>query len=530
MTSNTLAWSETPSSKRILVVDDDADTRESLTELLTGEGYDVSSSPDGEVALQQLRRTPVDLILLDLHMPVMNGWRFRTLQRAEHGLGEIPVIALSGEKSAQAEAIDAACYIRKPCKVDELKLAVARVLLEQDRKRLAVRLREAERAAVLDTIALGMGHEINNPLTYVLAGLELLQVQMANLRPGTSRRNRLRTLDEMDVLIHDAKVGAEKVRAIVSGLRLLSRPRNALPHPVDLGNLVQSAVDLVWNEIRHRAQLKRSLRPSTFVEGDEGRLGQVFVNLIINAAQSIEPGSVDSNEIRVSVDVRDEWAVVEIGDTGGGIPPEVKARVFEPFFTTKDPGTGTGLGLAISRSIVEEHRGQIELEGAPGQGTVVRVVLPLRQAVVRKEIASPAPNVLPPSAGPARVLVVDDEPLVLAAVARALQRDHEVTLVGSASDALEALDAHRFDVILCDVMMANMTGVQLHAEIARRHGDDLAARMVFMTGGAFGSAIQAFRARMPNRWVEKPFRVRDLKGVIADVVRTSQRPPSTVDR
>jgi CheY-like chemotaxis protein len=119
MTTNTLASSETPSSKRILVVDDDADTRESLTELLRGEGYEVSSSPDGEAALQQLRRTPVDLILLDLYMPVMNGWRFRTLQRAEHGLGETPVIALSGEESAQAEAIDAACYIRKPLPISE---------------------------------------------------------------------------------------------------------------------------------------------------------------------------------------------------------------------------------------------------------------------------------------------------------------------------------------------------------------------------------------------------------------------------
>ena len=134
---------------------------------------------------------------------------------------------------------------------------------------------------------------------------------------------------------------------------------------------------MAWNEIRHRARLIRQYDPVPPVWTTDARLGQVFLNLLINAAQAIEIGHVESNQIRLFTGTDEQGrAVVEIADTGVGISTENLNRIFAPFFTTKPPGSGTGLGLSISLRIVKEMGGAIELSSEPGRGTVARVYLP----------------------------------------------------------------------------------------------------------------------------------------------------------
>src|ERR1700754_2102928 len=166
-------------ARRILVVADDLEIQEALRSL--GEGYVVWTSGDGREALNRLRRDAADLIILDLMLPVMNGWQFRHAQRSDPALSSIPVIAVSADASAQASTIHAEHYLRKPFKAEELLLSVERILLQAERQRLSERLRSAERMALLGTVAAGMGHEINNPLTYVLGNLQMLDEDLAAL-------------------------------------------------------------------------------------------------------------------------------------------------------------------------------------------------------------------------------------------------------------------------------------------------------------------------------------------------------------
>jgi signal transduction histidine kinase len=512
------ATADVPATRRILLVDDDPEIRESLSSLLTDEGYEVSTSHDGRQALTLLRSHPTDLIILDLRMPVMDGWQFRTLQRADPQLSEIPVIAVSADGSAQAAAIHAEHYLRKPFKADELLLAVERILLGRERRQLSVRLRHAERIALLGTIAASVGHEINNPLTYVLGNLDALRAALTDLSSEAA------ALLDARSLLADVTAGAERIREVVASLRWLSRPRTDSHRAVDLTRVLETSIAIALTEVRHRARLEKRVGVLPLVPGDEARLGQVFVNLLVNAAQAIPPGAIDANRITVSAEVRGPFVAVEVADTGAGITPALRARVFEPFFTTKDAASGTGLGLAISQNIVQEHGGRIELESTPGQGSLFRVLLPLTAPA----LPPPLPEV---TATPAaalvalRVLVIDDDDLVLTTIQRMLRGDHLVTAVPTALQALDLLRAgHRFDVILCDLMMPQMTGMSFRWEVEALD-PSLVHGIVYMTGGAFAPEAREFLNRIgPGACLEKPFTPEALRSALAAAARAAPEP------
>lgn len=263
--------------------------------------------------------------------------------------------------------------------------------------------------------------------------------------------------------------------------------------------------------MRHRARLTRDLCPLPPVLADEARLGQVFVNLIVNAAQAIPEGKSETSEIRIVAFVDDAArAVIEVHDNGQGIPAHLLDRVFDPFFTTKPVGTGTGLGLYICHNIISGMGGQIVVESAEGRGTCVRVVL--TPAPAGATATSAPPPRVPTAKVRARVLVVDDEPSVGTALGRVLG-DHDVTVLTSARDGLALLAAgERFDLILSDLMMPDMSGMELHEQVVLRF-PEVAATMVFLSGGAFTPAGAAFLERVTNPHIEKPFdaaQVRDL--------------------
>jgi signal transduction histidine kinase len=357
---------------RLLLVEDDVSIRTALAEMLSDEGYAVTAVNNGAEALDELRQgTPPDVILLDLMMPVMDGWEFRVAQRSDPMIGTIPLLAMSADLSAKAQAIAADAYVRKPIDFPDLLRQLNIVVRRATRNRLAA----ADRMAALGTLASGIAHEINNPLTYVIANLQTLAERLpASGDPATR---------ELAEIVGEALDGAERIRRLVKQVQMVSPGQHQDRFSmVALRDALQTALALTENQIRHRARLICDLDQDVYVRGDRDRIEQLFVNLLLNAAQAIPEGKANQNEIRV--DVRElpgqGAAIVRVEDTGVGIPVEVQERIFQPFFTTKPVGQGTGLGLSICRGIVTALGGQISFESEPAGGTTFRVVLPTTTA------------------------------------------------------------------------------------------------------------------------------------------------------
>ncbi len=322
-------------------------------------------------------------------------------------------------------------------------------------------------------------------------------------------------------MLKDVREGAERVRRVVRDLKLFSRSDEMTTGPVDLRPVLDFTIEMAQNEIRHRARLVKDYGVDLpLVEGNEGKLGQVFLNLLVNAAHSIPEGRIEQNEIRVVTRVDEKGrVVVEIRDTGEGIPADRLPRIFVPFFTTKAIGFGTGLGLSTSHGIVTALGGSIQVKSEVGRGSVFRVVLPVAaRAPATVPLAKASEPALALQRG--RVLVVDDDPMVAAVVRRVLGREHDVVVVTSGRAALEHLhSAERVDVILCDLMMPEMTGMDLHEELARVRPDD-AQSMVFLSGGAFTSRAREFLERVPNERFEKPFDLGAMRSLVRRFVAT----------
>jgi signal transduction histidine kinase len=492
----------------VLVVEDDRDIRSSLAELLGSEGYDVATAENGAVALTQLRtRELPDVVLLDLMMPVMDGWQFRIEQRRDPVLARVPVIALSANASAQARAVDAAAFLPKPLDTGALMAAIERVISQAELERTA----NVERMAALGTLAAGIAHEINNPLSYVMVNLQLAARQL----PGA-----LREADhEVTRLVQESLHGAERIASIVREIQLVSQLRRDQQAAVDVREVIEGVLRLIKHEVRQRARLTTEYAPAPPVQIDRVRLEQVLINLVVNAVQAIGEGRAQDNYIRLSLGMAPDGSgrvQIEIADSGCGISDLAKARLFQPFFTTKPPGSGTGLGLSMTRAIVTAAGGDIAFESAVGQGTVFRVRLPPMPPGRGRDGAAAARGdrtgsgcLLPRL----RILAVDDEPTVLRALQRLLERHHDVVAVGSGKEALELAPAGAFDVLLCDLAMPDMSGVEVAERVAAAV-PALAERTVFLTGGAFTPSARAVVDRGHYLVVDKPFTLQSLTSAL----------------
>ncbi|MDB4943993.1 MAG: Sensory box histidine kinase/response regulator [Labilithrix sp.] len=364
---------------------------------------------------------------------------------------------------------------------------------------VSARLATSERLASVGTLAAGVAHEINNPLTFVLANLDYIREQLLVHRAKLSEA----AFADLDDLAAEAKSGAERVARTVRSLGVFSRIDEDKRVAVDLLPIMEAALALASNEIRHRARVVKIYRPLPLVVADEARLTQVFFSLLINAAQAIPDGHADENQIDVKTWTEPGKAVVEIRDSGGGIRPEHLSRIFDPFFTTKRQSLGSGLGLAICHGTVQGLGGEIVVESTAGLGATFRVYLPAAPAVPVDRSRN-----LRVSTGRGRsgkIIVIDDDAAVGAAIRRALGRRHDVITTTNAHEALERVrNGELFDLILCDLMMPLMSGMELHAALLAE-APEQAARMVFVTGGAFTVSAREFLDRIPNERFDKPF-------------------------
>jgi len=322
-------------------------------------------------------------------------------------------------------------------------------------------------------------------------------------------------------MLQDIRDGVDRVQRTVRDLKLFSRSDELSRTVVDLKEVIVRVLRIANNEIRHRAILYLELGAIPLVDANDGQIGQVLLNLLVNAAQAIPEGAADRNEIRVVTRTDPQGrAIVEIHDTGSGIPDDIKRRIFDPFFTTKDVGVGTGLGLSICNNIVVNHGGDIQVDSTVGQGSVFRMVLPASTAA---PVVISAKRGSPPSTHSATrpiglFLIVDDEPAILAMYRRLLGADQCV----SCSSGRQALDlirqGDRFDAIVCDLMMPDTSGMDVYDELARI-APEQAARVVFATGGGFTDRSRSFLAGRTNQVLEKPFKATVLFDCLTRVVR-----------
>ena len=392
-----------------------------------------------------------------------------------------------------------------------------------EKRMLQSRLLLADRMASVGTVVAGVAHEINNPLAYVVSSLGFAREALAKLTApggGSALGAAPELLVEVRQALDEAREGTDRVRTLVRDLRTLSRSDDDAQGPSEVNKVLQSSLRFAAHETRSRARVVTQLGQVPLVEASSSRLGQVFLNLILNAAQAIPEGHSEKNEIRVvsRVDVDGAKVAVEIHDTGSGMSREVMSRIFEPFFTTKRVGEGTGLGLAICHGIVTGAGGSIQVESREGRGTSFRVLLPVAATAHAEPAQAPA---TPAPASPrrrGRILVIDDEPQLGRSIERLLVPNHDVVFRTSAREALALLaKGERFDLILCDLMMPDLTGMDLHERLAALQ-PEVAKRIVFITGGAFTERAKQFLDAVPNRHLEKPFTTEAIQKVVRDAL------------
>jgi PAS domain S-box-containing protein len=378
------------------------------------------------------------------------------------------------------------------------------------RKQAQVQLIQTDRMATIGTLAAGVAHELNNPLAYVLLNLSLLDKELGDLLDSSA-------LEKVRVRISTLQQGTERMATIVRDLRNLCRPDAPTLHLVDVGAVLESAINMSLNELKERAKIVRDYAKVPKIVADGARLGQVFLNLLLNAAHAIPEGHPERNQVRVTLATLGADRIrIEIADTGQGMPRPILDRIFEPFFTTKPPGVGMGLGLSISQSIIASMKGELAVESEESKGTTFRITLPIGTSA-DVEVKPLPPRASTQHAKGARLLIVDDEPALASALGTVLAREHQVTLVSRAEQALELLSAgERFDAILCDVLMPGVSGMDLRQELERSH-PAMVPRMIFMTGASTMPRVADFLARIDNPRLEKPIDLEQLKRTIGAI-------------
>lgn len=375
-----------------------------------------------------------------------------------------------------------------------------------------VHLVRAERLAAVGQLAAGVAHEVNNPAAFVLLNLLTLDERLAAAGArGLTAAELGAALD----LVRETRTGVERIVALVRDLRQFSRLDDERFQAVALADVVEQAGKLVHAELAYRARLVVECAPDLLVRGDAARLVQLLTNLLMNAAHAVPEGAPAVHAVTLAARRDGGTVVVEVRDTGCGIPPEVETHLFEPFFSTKPREQGLGLGLTIAAGIARQHGGDLRLLRTSPDGTAFEVTLPAA--------TGPAAGVAVPAGAAAavandptrrRVLIIDDEAMLLATYERTLGRHFDLATAGSGRAALTLLDADSaWDAVVCDLMMPDVDGAAVY-EWLEAHRPALARRTIFCSGGAFTPRGFAFIERIGDRLLHKPVLPKELVAAV----------------
>lgn len=406
---------------QLLLIDDSALSLDTLLATLDT-AYDLRVAVDGQSALDLIDKGyQPDLILLDIMMPDKDGYHVCRELKKKKKTCNIPIIFLTAldndEDETKGLELGAVDYITKPFNPaivrrrvqTQLELKKQREQIQQqvdhktrelseaykDLKKIHVQMMQQEKMASIGQLAAGVAHEINNPAGFIASNLSSLQKYVGKLNNGivymeeilqriasptlqTEIKEEKRRLkfdyirEDIELLIKESQDGMERIATIVRNLKSFSHAEDDRWQQVELQQVLESSLNIAWNEIKYKAKVKKDYQDLPLISCLPQQLGQVFVNLLVNAAQAIE----EQGEIRLTTRQEKDWVVIQICDSGSGIAEENRTKVFEPFFTTKDVSKGTGLGLSICHDIIQKHNGLIEVDSVLGEGTCFTVKLP----------------------------------------------------------------------------------------------------------------------------------------------------------
>ncbi|MEP7119572.1 MAG: response regulator [Byssovorax sp.] len=519
---------------RVLIAEDHPVSHRLLRTMLTAVGHEVVSAHDGDQALAMMMAPDAPyLAILDWQMPGISGVEVCRRVREDRRDRYRYLMLLTSRTEAEhaAEGMDAGAddYLRKPISADELdaRIRAGERILALDARRLelarekteavgAAHEARAERIASLDRVAAAAAHEINNPLSCVSNNLEFAQ-QVLSRFPDQG---------EVVQVLAEARDGVDRIRRIVEDLKGAGQPGDDAIGSVELSRALETAIKLAETHTRSKARVTMALGDPRRVVGNEGRLAQVFLSLLINAANDIPEGNASQNLIQVRTTASEDGVVVEVEGSGAGMPVDVVSRTHEPFFTTK-LSEGLGLGLARSLSILESVGGTLCFDSRPSS-SIARVTLTASPAVPEVEAAAP-PKSSPTSTAidvdePLEVLVIDDEPLVARALTRGL-RPHRVTIAQGGREGLALLaGGRRFDLILCDMMMPELTGMDVYEEIARLYPHALPS-LAFISGGCFTEQTEAFQASVTVPFLDKPIKLARIRALLHERAHRARTEP-----
>ena len=528
------------SSARILIVDDDTVVAASVRAVLARRDYDITVTDDALEAIELLHQKEFDLAILDVMMPVMNG--FQIMESVKDLDLDTIFIIMTGDTTMDSaiKAIreGASDYIKKPFDADELMIRVENAIrhkrskdekriIQSEKTQLELQLRQSQKMEAIGTLAGGMAHDFNNTLGIIIGNTELA---LRTISRDSQTRQYLNN-------IITASCRAEEM---VSRLLSFSRITDAEKKPIDLIASIDESLKLLRSSLPTDIEIKRNFPDSQLViMGDPTQINQVMVNLCTNAAHAIN-GSGGIIEVNIDTKImgmdpitsfsdlpHGRYAELTISDTGHGIPKDVLKRVFDPYFTTKEPGKGTGMGLAVVHGIIKSHGGMINVESRVGAGTVFTLHIPLIDAVLDNK---PVMDIERIPGGKESILLVDDEFMIADTMKIMMEQlGYKVKAFTESSRALEVFesDPDAFDLVITDMTMPRMTGDQLALKIQEIREN---TPVIICTG--FNNKVdpEGLRDKGICEILTKPVRTTTLAQAIKDVLNAGNRERRLEDR
>ncbi|MGK5090557.1 response regulator [Deltaproteobacteria bacterium TL4] len=514
----------------ILVVDDDRYFTEVCTQLLESFGYEVDVLIDSQYLFETLKNIPVDLILMDIHMPKIDGLTLLTQLKTKIDYQNIPVIMLTADQSSntlekclEEGAID---FINKPLNETILRARVQSIL---KRIKAEKKLSQTQKMQSLGTLAGGIAHDMNNILS-IIVGYSELYLSQYTIPPFNSK------------YIENSITAALRGKHVIQQLLNFAQSEEQPLAPISVSSLIKDAVQMAQITFPVNIQIVENTHPDCpAILGDESQLYQVLVNLIMNAKETMgtKKGVFEIRAERKNLEAPSplipemptgEYLHLMIKDTGLGMSPEVKDRAFEPFFTTKGLGgtylgpskEGTGLGLSIVYSVIRRHEGFIALESQFGEGTTVHLYFPAlkEQSAITTEWTQPVSHSEPLSSDrqSQRILIAEDEMLVAEALKVSLEQEgHQVTSCQNGNEAWETFrkTPEQFDLLITDQSMPLLMGTQLSLKIHEMRPE---FPVILITG--FSSQVSQENAKNfgIRIYLMKPISLKELNSAIKEVI------------